>query len=712
MSTDTGAALRAIINPGSVVIIGASEGTRMSGRPLSNLLEHGFDGEIYLVNPRREQVAGRPCYRSVADLPEVPDTAIIVSPAATVLSLLRECAAKGIRTATVVAAGLTEGAAGEGAGDFRTALANTLAETGMRILGPNTPGLVNLSARYAPRAASLGPADTMVAGNLGVVTQSGALGLTVLNKSVLHGVGVHAVVHTGNQFDIDVWDVVESFLADDRVQIIAMVIEGFKDPERFLATAGQARAAGKPILLLKVGISETGAAVVTTHSGALAGEAAVQRSVLALAGVVQVDDLDQLWEVAQLFQRWGLPARPIRRLAITALSGGEAAIAADVAEANGFELPQLSATTVATLEPLFTFADFCNPFDITAQFTSEPTLISRALTALAADENYDALIVTLSNMAPNAATDLIAKWITEEAAPGRPVALASRNVSRYGLATDLDYGDRLLPVLEGSERFVRALSLYNGYAGDTADRLGMAAKPADRAGHGENPPADDAPVAAPRILGYWKSREVLTALELPFNEAAIVTNRSEAESATVRIGLPVTIKASKADIVHKADVGAVHGLVTSAAEAVSIAEWMLARWWPAEVPQVAAGEGVIVEGYVDSRLAVFVGCRRDPEFGPMVLFGLGGSYAEAYGDVLSVPWPCAQAQLPDLIARSRIGLLLARLSPAAPADLAAHLTVLGDWFVENPGVESADLNPLLVGASGAGQFVDARLSVY
>ncbi|MBA3741442.1 acetate--CoA ligase family protein [Sporichthya sp.] len=707
---DTTKALDAIINPSSVCIIGATEGTRMSGRSLTHLLAHGYGGEIYLVNPRRQEVAGRVCYPSVAALPEVPDTAIIVSPAATVLPVLRECAERGIRTATVVAAGLTEGAAGADAEQFRTALRATLDETGMRILGPNTPGLVNLRAKYAPRAASLGPADTMVAGNLGIVSQSGALGLTALNKAVLHGVGVHAVVHTGNQFDIDVWDVAEYFLQDDRVEIIAMVIEGFKDPDRFLAVAAAAREARKPILLLKVGTSRAGAAVVTTHSGALAGEAAVHRSVLAQANVVQVDDIDQLWEVAQLFQRWGVPRAPIRRLAVAALSGGEAAIAADIAEASGFELPPLSSATVAKLEPLFSFAEFGNPFDITAQFTSDPSLIDSTLSALAADSNFDALLVTLSNMPPNAATDLIATWIADHAEDARPVGVASRVVSSYALPTRLEWAAGQVPVLEGCERFVGALRLYSDYAGSLADRLDRHVR--RRSQSCQHHGGDGALAAAPRILGYWESRQILGELDLPFNNAAIVATAADAEAAASRMTMPVTVKASSVDIVHKAAVGAVHDLVPSAAEVGTIAAGMLARWWPSGPPAVAAGEGVIVEGFVQSRLAVFVGCRRDPEFGPMVLFGLGGSYAEAYGDVLSVPWPSAADELPVLVERSRIGGLLGRLASSAVGELVRHLSTVGEWFAEHPDVESVDLNPLLVNGSGEGCFVDARVALF
>src|SRR5581483_4374850 len=322
---DSREALERIINPKSMCILGASDSERMSGRPLRHLTAHGYPGEIYLVNPKHRQLAGRQCHARVADLPSVPDTAIIVSPAPTVLPLLRECAAAGIPTATVVAAGLTEGAAGADRDDFTTALTETLRDTGMRILGPNTPGLVNLAADYAPRAASLGPPETMVRGDVGIVTQSGALGLTVLNKAVLHGVGVHAVVHTGNQFDLDVWDVADYYVQHDDVRIIAMVIEGFKDVDKFRTVARAAHAAGKPIVLLKVGTSSAGASVVTTHSGALAGEATVQRAVLAVENVVQADDLDQMWEVIQLFQRWGVPARPVRSVAVAALSGGEAA---------------------------------------------------------------------------------------------------------------------------------------------------------------------------------------------------------------------------------------------------------------------------------------------------------------------------------------------------------------------------------------------------
>lgn len=691
--TSTRDALHSILHPKSVVVIGANEaGVRLSAGSVRNLLRHGYDGQLYVVNPRRDEVFGVRSYPGVADLPEVPDTAIVVVGTTLVPEVLQSCADAGIPTATVITAGFDEGWAQESGRSAAARLRAVLAATGMRILGPNTAGLINLLDRYVPRASMNHPTD-LVAGSAAIITQSGALSNILVNRASAAGVGVGLCVATGNQLDITLWDVAEHCLDHSEINVLLMVIEGFKDPGRFVEIARQARRVGKPIVVFKLGASDAGRKVVETHSGALAGSGPVQAAILDELGVVQVQRLDELWEVGSLFTTWGTPVVPLERICVVTPSGGDGAIAADEATVAGFVLPEPPAPTVDAVAALAPNVLASNPFDTQAAVVvSDPESLGQQVTVIVDAPTYDGVLLTLPVVASEEAVASLEPIFAGLARAQQPRIAVSTWTA--GDATDACVRRSRatgFPVFEGSDRAVRAMRHYARHQEQRARPL---------------PSLPALPIAAPapaELATYWDSRTQLAAIGVPFNRATLTRSATEAVDAADEIGYPVTLKVSTRAATHKAEAGLVH-MYLADRDAVAVAAAELAG----HVGDPGRGEGIVVEQYLPSMLSVFLGGHRDPEFGPIVLAGLGGALAEAYGDIARASCPSPAATFERRLRSTTFGRFLAA-RPALQTPLLALVERLSQRFVDDPTIASFDVNPLLMQPDGHLIAVDARI---
>jgi acyl-CoA synthetase (NDP forming) len=695
---DTATALERIIRPKSVVVIGANESVgTMPSAPVRNLLRHRYPGRVAVVNPRRGTVFGVPSYPSVDRLPDVPDTAVLVVGAARVPDALRDCAAHGIRTATVIAAGFDEGAAataqigpGGGAG---AELRRVLDETGIRILGPNTAGLLNLADSYVPRG-SLNHPEPLPTGRVGIVTQSGGLCNILLNRAAANQVGVGLAVACGNQLDLTLWDVADHALHDPGIDVLLTVVEGFKHPHRFVEVARRARELGKPLAVLKLGASEAGAKMVETHSGALAGSADVHRAVFDELNVIAADDLDQLWEVAALVSAWGPPAGGIDRLGVVTLSGGDGAIIADEVSRLGMSLPPPSAAIVDATAREFPGVHVDNPFDSQAATAVTGAASWPAQIALvAADPGFDAVLLSLPVLATPDSVPVIPPHLSGLA--GSRCARAAVSMWTAGEATEPAMRllrEAGLPVFETSVRALRAIHAYGRYGAGRSVPL----PPGGLRGVPARPGSTAVPVP------YWTARERLAALGVPVNRAALVHTVEQARAAAKELGYPVTVKLSATSVAHKAAGGGLFLYLRDATQ-VAAAATSLLQWTPAFGP----GEGVVVEEHEHGVLAAFVGGHRDPEFGPFVLAGLGGGLAEPYADIGRASCPARPDRVDTVLAATTFGRVLARDAPAHRA-LRDLLVTLSEAFAADEGVVSFDLNPMLVRADGSLVAVDAR----
>jgi len=687
------AALESIIRPSSVVVIGANESLgKLTSGTVSNLLRHGYAGRLHVVNPNRDQVFGIPTLRSLDDLPEVPDTAVIVLGARHVAATIDACGEFGIQTATVVASGFGEGGARTDGDAAVESLTASLARTGIRILGPNTAGLLNISDNYVPRASQNHPVELM-AGRVGIVTQSGGLCNTLLNRAQAHKVGVGLAVSTGNQMDLDLWDVGQYMLADDTIVVIVTIIEGFGDSAKFVRFAKEATEAGKPVVALKLGTSEAGRRAVQTHSGSMAGASSVHRAVLRDLNVVQVDELDELWEVASLFTSWGMPSVPMTKLGIITPSGGDGVIAADEASRLGLRVPEPSHATCEAFARVIPGGHPRNPFDTQAALVeSPPETLTAQIELVAGDADADATLLALPVLATPFALSALGPHL-DGISQARPPRVAVSLWSAGGSTQDALEAVRAQgwPSFNGSVRAVRAIAHYASYT------AGMHRPSGDWTGIVEE--------RSSTLLTYWDARRVLQESGVPFNVANIVHDVEDAMRVAKNFDGPVTLKLSTTEFTHKADVGAVLPYLVDDTAIRHGAERLLDM-----LTQRGGGEGLVVEDYVDSVFPVFLGAHRDPEFGPILLVGLGGGFAEAYGDVARISCPASAVQVKAALENTKLVALL-RKYPVAFDSLVRLGADLSLRMALDPTWASFDLNPLLVRADSSMLAVDARIQL-
>jgi acyl-CoA synthetase (NDP forming) len=680
----TRSAIDSVLKPKSVVVVGASpKGRGFTSAPLKNMRRHGYTGTVYAVNPN---------YDDIASLPEVPVTAVIVVSARRVPAALAECAAAGVRSATVIAGGFAE--LGEDGARLEAEIRTLLVTTDLRLIGPNTAGLMNVADDYVPRAGLNHP-ESPRRGGLAIVTQSGALCNTLLNRVFANGHGLTYAVATGSQWDLDLWDFVDYYVADDRTRAILTVAEGLKDAEKFLASARRAAAAGKPIILLKPGRSELGTQAVQTHSGALAGAADVQLSLMRENGVIVVDELDELWETGQLFERWSAPTMPPARpwrLGISTYSGGDGALAVDAAAVAGLDCPPPSSATQRALAATFDLATPGNPFDYTGEVVQKPELVGPATRMLLDDPSFDVFLVAAPVWSGHFASWILGPAVDEAAAHrDRLTAISLWSAGDVTTeAEELVLGSGL-PLFDGSHRAVRAIGRYASFH---AARHRWVEEPSPH-----SVPAWPAEGGTTVVLDYWASREVLAAVGIPFNEAASVDDPDGAVEAAARIGRPVTIKVSSNLVVHKAAVGAVSLYLTDGTAVRRTAETMLSSFPDARL---------IVEAYTPSTAMALVGGHRDPEFGPIIVTGLGGGYAEDYHDVAHVRCPADAGTVRRALLATTFGRMLGDGTDRF-ARLCSAITAASEWFAAHPEVDSFDINPVLIGLDGAIVAVDARV---
>lgn len=697
------ASLEPIFHPRAVAVVGASRRPGSIGHELfRNLLAGGFAGPVYPVNPAATAVASVRAYPSVKAIPEPVDLAVIVVPAASVLATARECLAAGVRGLVVISAGFAEtGAAGRALQDE---LLHLCRSHGARLIGPNCMGiLVNgadgaLNATFAP---SLPPP-----GNVAVASQSGALGIAILQHARQMGLGISSFVSMGNKADLSSNDLLECWEDDPATQVILLYLESFGNPRRF---ARVARRVGtrKPIVAVKGGRAAAGQRAAASHTAALAGSDVAVEALFRQAGVTRCDTLEELFDVAALFANQPLPAG--NRVGIITNAGGLGILCADACEANGLELPVLSEETQAKLRALLPAeASVANPVDMLA--SGSPESYGQALKVVLEDPSIDAAIVLFIPPLVTNAEDVAAALVAAcDPPPSKPVVTCF--VGTQG-TPDVLRGATTIPSYTFPESAARAL-------GHAARRAAWLRRPI-----GEAPSFDDVdPKAARAVVEGALAREerpwlrseemaaVLRAYGIALPESVVVHSPEEAAAAARRLGEPVAVKLVSSTVLHKSDVGGVH-LGIRSPEAAADAYRSIASSL-AEHGLADAMEGALIQPMIADGVECLVGVVSDPTFGPLIAFGLGGVTAEVIGDVAFRLQPLTDVDAEALIDGVKAGKLLRGFRGSPPADVAALRTLLLriSRLVEDvPEVAELDLNPVMARAAGRGVVVlDARL---
>jgi len=687
-----GSDLSALFAPRSIAFVGASERANAPAtRGLRHCLRLGFEGTLVAVNPKYPSLLGVPCVGSIESLDTPVDLAVIALPADATLEAVAQCARRGVRAAVICSSGWGEtGAEGQGREAELRAL---LAGTSMRVLGPNCIGAGSASARacvaYNSSFEHLALRHTRP---IGVACQSGAmLGGLLLNAEDA-GIGVEAFAHVGNGVDISLEDAATYLLEQPGIRSLALMIEGLSDGHAFVALARRARDLGKSIAVFKAGVSEVGSRAVRSHTGVLAGSDAIFDAVCRDEGVTRVEEPEDLLAVARMLSQ---PYRPAgRRVLVYTLSGGGASVLADELARQDLAIPELAASTRAQCDALDNpFIRAANPFDVGGSVFSDPDAPRAALAIAARDPDIDAVCwIGVGAPRDERSRQLLAGALSVLAECGKPSVIVpmSGTVAEPGFAPAhaLD-----VPVA----RSARSAALLMSIALRAAPAVALHRSPAS------------VPVSG-RVLSENQAKD-----ELRRHGLSILESRFAADVGTVRqraaaMAFPVVLKGIAQGVAHKTERGLVALNVQSVDEAEAAARTMLKR-----NPDLVF-DGFTLERQLDGGIETVIGVRVDAQFGPMLMFGLGGTLVELFREVAFTACPCSAERARELIGRTRAAPLLAGYRGLPPADVDAlvrSMVLLSEYAaLHSDRVTEVEINPLVVLGQGHGVCaVDALIAV-
>jgi acetate---CoA ligase (ADP-forming) len=668
-----------LMRPRAVAIVGATaEPGSIGGAVLVNLERCGYRGDIHLVSRRAKEINGRPCVPAIDELPDGIDAVVLVVPQQAVVDAVAACGRRGIGGAVVFASGFAE--VGDDGRAEQERLVATARAGGVRMLGPNCIGFTNFADGVALTFETIAPEAIAGRPAVGVVTQSGALAGALRIALSAKGLGVSHAISTGNEADLTAEDFVAFLLADPLTRAVALFLEQIRQPLKFLSLAREARALRKPIVLLHPGKSVRARESASTHTGALAGDHVVMSAVLRHEAVVLVDSIDELIDVAEFLAR---AAPPTGGAGIITNSGAIKGFALDFAETIGLDIPTPSPETRAALKaalPAFAAPD--NPVDVTAQVIKDLGIWTRAATALAADPAIGSLAMLAVPGAPKQAVDKGQAVLSAIVASGKPAVVAALgDESPIPAEFQVMFRERGIPVFRSPERALRALA--------HATRYGRALA----APRGTVPSINVPSLPHHGTLPEYAGKAYLAALGISIPKGKLARDLAVAKGVASEVGYPVALKAQASTLSHKSD----HGGVILAIEN----EHALATAW--EQMQVAmagiALDGILVEQMVQGGLEMIVGARRDPNWGPVVMVGLGGIFVETLKDVCLMPAWLPKERIIDECYHLRGAAMLRGARGRAPVDvegLADTVLRIAAAMIARPEIVEIDVNPLAV----------------
>ncbi len=682
--------LQPFFHPRSIAIVGASsDPERIGGRPLRFLIEAGFAGALFPVNTAgHAELQGRRAYASVLDIAAPVDHAIVAVPLPAVEQAVADCARQGVKAVQVFTAGFAEAGA-EGAA-LQRRLVDIARAAGMRLIGPNTLGLINPSIGLFATFSTLLNGLKPMAGRIGLATQSGAFGSATYGAAALRGLGLSVAVATGNEADVDVAECIAYLAQDAGTRVICTALEACRDGTALRAALLAAADAGKPVIAMKIGRSALGAAAAATHTGGLAGNDAVFDAILEECGAVRAASIDEMLDIAQYCdaaaQLQGLPSGP--RIGVVTGSGGIGVLIADEAEPLNLSLPPLSERAQRTLREILPFAVAANPFDTTAQVTSVPQGIERTVEAMLAEGGCDTVIAYLAH-----------SGLSPQRFAGTESALAAL-AKQYPLQQLMVV---MLATHEVQQRLAAAGVVVFADASRAVRALGAAWALRQRraALHRVRPPLPSA-TPLPEVATEAQAKACLAAAGLPVPAEHACATRDAAVRAADAIGYPVVAKILSADITHKTEVGGVMLNLADAAAVGAAFDELMHR--AAQHRPDARLDGVLIAPMLRGGVETIAGVVIDPAFGPMLMFGLGGIAAELFRDVAFASAPLTSARAHALIDRTRARQLLAGWRGAPTADreaLAQALVRLSEFAAAHAHeLAAVDINPLVVREHG------------
>ncbi len=689
--------LTPLLAPRSIAIIGASsDPTRIGGRPIAFMKDQGFKGTLYPVNPSRAEIQGLKAYPSVADLPEVPDLAIVAVPANLALATVEALGAKGVKGAILFTAGFAEvDEAGQAEQDKLVAIARA---HGMRLLGPNCLGVFDGRTGYYATFSSSFDSGWPIPGRISIASQSGAYGTHVFAQARNRRIGASLCVMTGNEADITLGEVIGWLAENPETDVIAVYAEGIRESDNFLASLAAARAAKKPIVMMKVGRSALGGEAAKSHTASIAGDDAITDAVLREFGVIRARTTEELLDIAHTATRKIYPVR--NTLGVITLSGGAGVLISDVAEQIGLDMPAMPGAAQARLKEAISFCAPRNPVDCTAQVANDMSLLKTFTESLVVDGGYSSILA----------------FLTQAGGSNRGIEMGEQL-----RAVSDAHPDRLfvLNVLADADRVAHFESI-GWICHEDPTRAVMAIDAMGRYGTAFNA----APLAAPPIVpkvrlpattpSEGEAKRLLGEAGIPSAPEQACATVEEAAAAAEAFGYPVVMKILSPDIVHKSEIGGVL-LDVADADAVRNGFSLLLARAKAAAPN-ARIEGVLVARQLKGGVECILGIHRDPVFGPVAMFGLGGIFVEILKDVVFRRCPFGEDVAEEMIRSIKGAPLLLGARGRRPADVKALAAMLARLSVfadqAGDGLRSIDLNPVLAMPEGKGAFaVDAVIEI-
>jgi acyl-CoA synthetase (NDP forming) len=679
-------ALEKMFRPKSVAVVGASgDPDKLGGRTLLHLKELGYQGRIYPINVSAKEVQGLPAWRSVAELPDVPDSALILLPAPMVEKALEECAAKGILHVQVLSSGFAE-EGGEGVA-MQERVAAVARRHGMRITGPNALGSISPPDRFFGTFSSLLATAQPKPGKIGIATQSGAYGSHIYAAATLRGIGISRAIATGNEADIDVATCIDYLAEDSGTTVICASLEGCKNGDRLRRALLKAAAARKPVIIMKVGSTEVGAAAAATHTGSLAGEDRIFSAVFRECGALRTSSIEEMIDIAYVCATALLP--PSNGVGILTVSGGIGVLLADACIEAGLAVPPMSAEVLTRIREIQPVAGGRNPIDTTAQLNGRMHVFEAISQEMIQGAELGSVLFYLAHLGRNVSRfppleRSLAKL--RQTAPNRLIVAIMTSVEEIRLKLEA-LG---VPVFEDPSRAVKAVT---GAA--------MLRQLQEQA------------VALPEVVrggplalsstNEAAAKELLGRIGVPVLPEHVCINAAQAVVAAATVGFPVVMKILSDDIPHKTEVGGVLlNISTEDAVVEGFAELM--RRASAAKPH-ARLDGVLVAPMVSGGVETIIGVQRDPVFGPMLMFGLGGVAVELFRDVAFASAPVTPGRAEALIGAVQGSRLLDGWRGAPALDkgaLVAALCKVSEFAVAlGEEIESIEINPFLVRVEGA-----------
>ena len=678
--------LEKLFRPQSIAVVGASgDPAKLGGRVLRHLASFGYSGRLFPINLSGKPVQGHPSWPSVLELPEVPDSALIVLPAPMVARALEDCAAKGILQVQILSSGFAE-EGGDGAA-LQEELVRIARRHGMRFTGPNALGSISPADGFFGTFSSLLDTARPGPGRIGVATQSGAYGSHVYAAASFRGLGISRAIATGNEADLDVADCIDYLAEDAGTTVICAALEGCQDGGKLRRALLKAAAARKPVIIMKVGSTEAGAAAAATHTGSLAGEDRIIDVVFRECGAFRAASIEEMIDIAYVCAIG--PRPPSREVGILTLSGGIGVLTADACIGAGLALPPMPAATMEAILEIQPVAGGRNPIDTTAQLNRGLQIFEGISQEMMRGADLGTVMTYMAHLGrnlerfPPLEQSLAA---LRQNFPDRLVVAVMTHIDDIRLRLEA-LG---IPVFEDPTRAVRAV------AGTTFSRILQQAA--------TGAPATVA--AAPLHLEAGNeaaAKAVLRAAGIPVLPEHACASAEEAQVAAERLGYPVVMKILSVDIPHKTEVGGVLMNLGDAA-AVTAGFHELLRRAGAAKPS-ARLDGVLVAPMVRGGLETIIGVQRDPVFGPMVMFGLGGVAVELFSDVAFASAPLTEARAEALIDAVKGARLLEGWRGSRPLDrraLVDALCRLSDFaMAHEDSIASIEINPFLVREEGA-----------